>query len=258
MGQCMTQDALRNVDPASVDWRPRSIVLHHHLQNSHHKLKAEEIAQIDSRVPDFFDLTQGQREAIKSHPIVFPEAKPGYEYIRLECTNNKDRYKYYGQHLHKLPDGHGYLQLLGSGALWVCSFDRGEVIHPVHVYLANGDYFVGETSEFEPFTGKLYYSDGGVFEGPLVNGKPQGDGIYTFRSLSEFMGPFVDGKPNGIGVRTHKDGTRFIGQFGESNLPTPFLNEKKTLPMMSRHMVKNQHQVDIEENIQKSLHFSTT
>lgn len=53
----------------------------------------------------------------------------------------------------------------------------------------------------------------GWYQGPLVDGRPQGKGFMFFRNGDTFVGQFLQGKPEGHGVYHWRGGAWYQGQF---------------------------------------------
>ena len=63
----------------------------------------------------------------------------------------------------------------------------------------------------------LVFDNGNTYAGEWLNGKPNGQGIYTFKNTGDtYKGQFVDSKFNGSGVFTWSNGTQYVGQFSNS------------------------------------------
>jgi len=52
-----------------------------------------------------------------------------------------------------------------------------------------------------------------VYKGHVENGKPNGQGTFSFPDGSKYLGEFKDGKPNGQGTYTYPDGNKYVGEF---------------------------------------------
>ena len=63
--------------------------------------------------------------------------------------------------------------------------------------------------------------------GEIKNGKPNGQGTYTFPDGKKYVGKFKDGKEHGKGTYTYPDGVKYEGKFkdgkeqGQGTLTTP-------------------------------------
>ena len=66
-----------------------------------------------------------------------------------------------------------------------------------------------------------------VYKGEWKNGKPNGQGTYTFPDGKKYEGKFKDGKEQGQGTYTYPDGVKYEGKFkdgkeqGQGTLTTP-------------------------------------
>jgi hypothetical protein len=61
--------------------------------------------------------------------------------------------------------------------------------------------------------GKLTLPNGGVYEGEILDGKPNGKGIVKFDDGETFEGMFINGVPNGKGKQSWADGAYIDGEF---------------------------------------------
>ena len=67
----------------------------------------------------------------------------------------------------------------------------------------------------------------GKYIGEIKNGKPNGQGTYTFPDGKKYEGKFKDGKEHGKGTYTYPDGVKYEGKFkdgkeqGQGTLTTP-------------------------------------
>ena len=58
---------------------------------------------------------------------------------------------------------------------------------------------------------KKTYSDGAVYEGEWMEGKPHGEGKRTWSDGAVYEGEWRKGKPYGLGKGTFADGTVYSG-----------------------------------------------
>jgi hypothetical protein len=63
--------------------------------------------------------------------------------------------------------------------------------------------------------GKMVYSNGNIYEGDFVSGKPEGHGTTNFANGSIYTGQFSNGRTDGQGVFKMKDGAIYSGQFSQ-------------------------------------------
>ena len=67
----------------------------------------------------------------------------------------------------------------------------------------------------------------GKYIGEIKNGKPNGQGTYTFPDGKKYEGEFKDGKEHGKGTYTYPDGVKYEGEWkdgkehGKGTLTTP-------------------------------------
>ena len=66
-----------------------------------------------------------------------------------------------------------------------------------------------------------------IYKGDVENGKPNGQGTYTFPDGKKYEGKFKDGKEHGKGTYTYPDGVKYEGEWkegkehGQGTLTTP-------------------------------------
>lgn len=60
--------------------------------------------------------------------------------------------------------------------------------------------------------GKIWYSNGGLFEGETRNGCADGAGVTTYSSGNRFEGEHVNCRPSGVGVYVFANGNRYEGE----------------------------------------------
>ena len=73
---------------------------------------------------------------------------------------------------------------------------------------------VKETDVEEPV--RLDYSNGSVYVGEIVSGKPHGQGTFTSPNGYKYEGEWKDGKPVGQVTEIFPDGSKGIGEFRDS------------------------------------------
>jgi len=70
---------------------------------------------------------------------------------------------------------------------------------------------VKETDVEEPV--RIDYSNGSVYVGEIVSGKPHGQGTFTSPNGYKYEGEWKDGKPVGQGTETFPDGSKYVGEW---------------------------------------------
>jgi hypothetical protein len=74
------------------------------------------------------------------------------------------------------------------------------------IKLTDGSVYEGDVVNGKPQgKGKFKYADGDVYEGDIANDKYNGNGVYTGKSFA-YEGGFADGKFHGHGARISYDG----------------------------------------------------
>lgn len=84
------------------------------------------------------------------------------------------------------------------------------------IYFDNGGYFEGEFVDGIANTnrGCFIYPDGSYYIGSVQNGVANGQGIYTYKNSSlVYKGNFVNDQPDGRGVEFYPEGSRYEGDF---------------------------------------------
>ena len=59
----------------------------------------------------------------------------------------------------------------------------------------------------------LTFDKGGMYIGPVRDGKPNGYGTFKFSSGEKYQGEFLDGKYHGRGTLTFANGDQYVGEF---------------------------------------------
>ena len=65
---------------------------------------------------------------------------------------------------------------------------------------------------------KCNYDNGDNYEGSLVDGVPDGNGIYVYANGDRYDGRFRNGRPNGQGTFIFADDSRYEGTFQNGNI----------------------------------------
>jgi uncharacterized caspase-like protein len=64
-------------------------------------------------------------------------------------------------------------------------------------------------------TQTLTYANGDVYVGETVNGKRQGEGVYTYKDGRSYTGAWQDDKRHGQGTMAFPNGDKYVGEFAE-------------------------------------------
>ena len=59
----------------------------------------------------------------------------------------------------------------------------------------------------------INYDNGDKYVGEVRNGKPHGQGIFSFRGGQKYFGEFKDGQPHGQSTFTYPDGSKYVGDY---------------------------------------------
>jgi hypothetical protein len=57
-----------------------------------------------------------------------------------------------------------------------------------------------------------------IYVGDILNGKPNGQGTYTYPSGDKYVGEFNDGEYHGQGKFTFHDGSKYVGEFRDGKV----------------------------------------
>ena len=57
-----------------------------------------------------------------------------------------------------------------------------------------------------------------IYVGDIRNGKPNGQGTYTYPSGDQYVGEFKDGEYHGQGTFTFHDGSKYVGEFKDGKV----------------------------------------
>lgn len=60
---------------------------------------------------------------------------------------------------------------------------------------------------------RIYYQDGGLYEGSFMKGRPQGWGKYVWKTGSSYLGELNNGQRDGYGIYKYEDGSYFEGEW---------------------------------------------
>ena len=82
----------------------------------------------------------------------------------------------------------------------------------VRINYTNGDVYFGQVKDGKPSgQGTFTWANGGRYVGQFKNGQRNGQGTSTFKDGSSYVGEFKDDKFNGQGTLTLKDVSRYVG-----------------------------------------------
>ena len=65
---------------------------------------------------------------------------------------------------------------------------------------------------------KKIYKNGDTYEGPFVNGKREGKGVYIYQNGDKYEGEFKRGKKDGEGKYTYRNGNVYEGTWKEKEI----------------------------------------
>ena len=71
----------------------------------------------------------------------------------------------------------------------------------------------GTTSVDSPSSPSIAFSDGGVYQGPMLDGSPHGKGRLSSPTVGTYVGEFVRGVRQGHGDQLWPNGDRYVGDF---------------------------------------------
>jgi len=121
------------------------------------------------------------------------------DFICLNCGHTEHN-EYHSQHKNSRPSDEG-----------MNTYNPPKFAVHVQVNTTTGSKFTGNA--------KMTLRDGSIYEGEIVNGKPNGKGKKTFSDGRMYEGDFVNGKEHGKGKYTYLKGFVYEGNFakGERN-----------------------------------------
>ena len=110
-------------------------------------------------------------------------------------------------------DGEGTYSYAQGGYTYTGHFKKGFVQGHGTFRFNNGNVMEGDWTGMGTGTGYLLFADGTRYDGPFVNGAPQGQGIKVWSNGDRYEGNFVQGHMQGLGKMTHKDGETYEGMW---------------------------------------------
>lgn len=122
----------------------------------------------------------------------------------------KDGTRHAGEFYNGFLTGPGEIQY-SDGTVKQVVFSEGKVTSQAASPRKNKKSTSPQTSRVTNGTGTLRYDNGSVYEGPIVNNKPDGYGEYKRADGTRYKGRFKAGKMVGRIEMTYSDGTRYIG-----------------------------------------------
>ncbi len=142
--------------------------------------------------------------------------KPTYEARPVEFKNGNIYYGNWNEDAQM--EGYGKLILKKEGVFTEGVWDEG-MLKEGRIFLSNGDIYEGniKNSTFNG-KGKLIGKDGTFFEGEYKNGLKNGSGKLIYPDNSVYMGNFKDDNLDGNGEFEWKDGFNYKGYFKNNKL----------------------------------------
>lgn len=124
---------------------------------------------------------------------------------------NGDRYD--GEWKKGLMEGEGTYTYASAGYSYTGQWKKGFIKGHGTFRFNNGNVMEGDWTSMGTGTGYLLFADGTRYDGPFVNGAPQGEGVKVWSNGDRYEGTFVQGHLAGQGTITFKDGTTYTGSW---------------------------------------------
>ena len=97
-------------------------------------------------------------------------------------------------------------------------WNRGNIVFG-RIFLSNGNIYEGEIKNSVPDgKGKITFSNGDIYKGDFKFGEMNGKGVFTFNDKAEYNGNIENGLFNGKGRLKWENGTEYEGNFANSTL----------------------------------------
>lgn len=138
---------------------------------------------------------------------------------------NGDRYD--GQWKKGLMEGEGTYTYAQAGYSYTGHWVKGNIKGHGTFRFNNGNVMEGDWTAMGTGTGYLLFPDGTRYDGPFVNGAPQGQGIKVWTNGNRYEGMFIQGHLSGQGTMQFSDGYKYTGNWandqyeGQGTLTTP-------------------------------------
>lgn len=124
---------------------------------------------------------------------------------------NGDRYD--GEWKKGLQDGEGTYTYATAGYSYSGHWVKGNIKGHGTFRFNNGNVMEGDWTAMGTGTGYLVFADGTRYDGPFVNGAPNGQGTKVWANGDRYEGAFAMGHMTGQGTITFSDGTTYTGNW---------------------------------------------
>ncbi|MBR1765865.1 MAG: hypothetical protein IJ745_02345 [Bacteroidales bacterium] len=122
---------------------------------------------------------------------------------------NGDRYE--GDWKKGIIDGEGTYIYAQGGYSYTGHWVKGNIKGHGTFRFNNGNVMEGDWTAMGTGTGSLIFPDGTRYDGPFVNGAPQGQGVKIWADGTRYEGSFVQGHLCGQGSIVWADGSHYEG-----------------------------------------------
>lgn len=122
---------------------------------------------------------------------------------------NGDRYD--GEWKKGIMEGEGTYTYANAGYSYTGQWKKGFIKGHGTFRFSNGNVMEGDWESMGTGTGYLLFADGTRYDGPFLNGAPQGQGIKVWANGDRYEGTFVQGHLAGQGTMQFSDGSRYVG-----------------------------------------------
>jgi hypothetical protein len=108
-------------------------------------------------------------------------------------------------------DGEGTYVFATQGYTYSGQWKKGNIKGHGTFRFNNGNVLEGDWTAMGTGTGYLIFADGTRYDGPFVNGAPQGKGIKVWANGARYEGDFVQGHMSGQGAYSSANGETYNG-----------------------------------------------
>ncbi len=135
--------------------------------------------------------------------------------IKFKNNNNI----YYGNwNENNQMEGYGIYYIEDRKIITEGIWHEGNIVYG-RIFFSNGDIYEGEMKNSHPDgKGKISYSNGEIYEGDFKQGEMTGKGIFTFSDRTQYIGDIENGFFKGNGKMRWNNGIEYNGSFLDSTL----------------------------------------
>ena len=164
-------------------------------------------------------IKDSTKNYMKKNPLNFQKYIPKntitYKSLPIEFHNKNCYYGNWNENC--LMEGYGIYYVKNHGVVTEGVWLKGNLIFG-RVFSSNGDIYEGEiTNNNFNGKGKLQFVNGEIYEGDFVESELNGNGTYTFPDNTVYIGQMKNGLFHGDGKMKWCNGIEYEGKFNESS-----------------------------------------